>query len=165
MSGLRVMVLSDTHMRPSIDRDLPEEVWRAAEDADVILHAGDIVTNELLARLESFAPTHAVLGNNDLTLRGLLPETLELVLGGVKLAMIHDSGPTKGRAARMGRRFPAAAVVVYGHSHMPDDSLAPSGQILFNPGSPTERRRAPTKTFGWLEFGDGEILNHRIVSI
>src|SRR3954451_22598846 len=159
---MRVVVLADTHIRPTASRGhgaggrgfprhLADEVYAALRKADVILHAGDVVTRELLDELAQHAPVHAVLGNNDHALVGELPETLELDLDGVRVAMVHDSGARKGRPARMRRRFPDADVVVYGHSHLPDDSVGVDGQRLFNPGSPTERRRRPFRSFGVLE--------------
>ena len=162
---MRALVLADTHMRPDRDRDLPAVVWREAMDADVILHAGDVTTSHLLGALERCAPVHAVLGNNDAALAGVLPETLEVRLGGVRVAMIHDSGPSSGRANRLHRRFPAADVVVYGHSHIPLDEVGIDGQILFNPGSCTERRRQPRHTYGILELVDGAVAARRIVEV
>lgn len=162
---MRVLVISDTHMRPGLARDLPDVVWAAADEADVILHAGDVVTRELLDALAERAPVHAVLGNNDTALQGVLPEVLELDLAGVAVGMIHDSGPTAGRPARMRRRFPDADVVVYGHSHIPFAGEGVDGQLLFNPGSPTERRRQPHHTYGLLDLVDGEIVDHRIVVV
>ena len=160
-----VLVLADTHIREGGARTLPDEVWEAADRADVILHAGDVLTGGLLDELAERAPLHAVLGNNDSTLGRRLPGTVEIALGGVRVAMIHDSGSTKGRAARMRRRFPDATVVVYGHSHQPDDSAELEGLLLFNPGSCTERRRAPHRTYGLLDLCDGEIRSHQIIPI
>jgi uncharacterized protein len=140
-------------------------VYAALRATDVILHCGDVTERGLLDELTAFAPVHAVLGNNDHTLRGRLAETLELDLDGVRVAMIHDSGATKGRAARMHRRFPDAQVVVFGHSHLPLDELGVDGQRLFNPGSATERRRAPFRSYGWLELRDGTIAGHEIVAL
>ena len=167
---MRVLVLADTHIRSRpTDEDpsarLAPELVRALQGADVILHAGDVVAADVLDELAAFAPVHAVLGNNDRDLIGALPETLELDLGGVNVAMVHDSGPRQGRAARMKRRFPDAEVVVYGHSHLPEDALGEGGQRLFNPGSPTQRRRAPTRTYGVLDLSTGRIRRHRIVSL
>jgi uncharacterized protein len=162
---VKVLVLADTHLRPERSRTLPDAVWAAADEADVVLHAGDVLTAELLDDLARRAPTHAVLGNNDVTLRASLPEVLELDLAGVAVAMVHDSGPSTGRAGRLRRRFPDADIVVFGHSHLPLDEEGVDGQRLFNPGSPTERRRAPTRTFGWLELEEGRTLLHRIVDV
>ena len=162
---MRALVVAATHVRPDRSRTLPEQVWAEAARADVILHAGDVLTGELLAELGRHAPVHAVLGNNDVTLTDSLPETLELELGGVPVAMIHDSGARVGRAQRMRRRFPEAAIVVYGQSHLPDDSEGHDGQRLFNPGSCTERRRAPERTYGVLELHGGKVVEHRVVAL
>jgi putative phosphoesterase len=98
-----------------------------------------------------------VLGNNDAALTGTLPETVELELEGVRVAMIHDSGARKGRETRLRRRFPSADVVVFGHSHIPWNGEGADGQLLFNPGSPTQRRRQPHCTFGILDFERGVV--------
>lgn len=161
----RVLVLADTHIRPGRARRLPDEVYAALEATDVILHAGDIVTADLLHELSGFAPVHAVLGNNDYALAGALPETLEVELDGVRVAMIHDSGPTAGREGRLSRRFPSADVVIFGHSHAPMAAAGLGDQLLFNPGSPTERRGQPQHTYGTLELADGRIIGHRIVPV
>jgi putative phosphoesterase len=128
-----------------------------------VLHAGDVLTDELLHELATFAPVHAVLGNNDgLDLARRLPEQRVLDLGGVTVGMVHDSGATTGRAARMRRRFPTAAVVVFGHSHAPLDQEGLDGQLLFNPGSPTQRRMQPHPSFGRLRLEHGVVVDHRI---
>jgi len=108
---------------------------------------------------------YAVLGNNDRGLVGLIPETLELDLEGVRVGMVHDSGATAGRPARMRRRFPSCDVVVFGHSHQPVDAEGVDGQRLFNPGSPTQRRRAPGHTIGLLEIRAGTLVRHEIVTV
>jgi putative phosphoesterase len=136
---------------------LPDAAYAHLDRADVILHAGDILVGEVLDELRGFAPVHAVLGNNDAELFGLLPETESLVLDGVRIAMIHDSGPSQGRAARMRRRFPDAEVVVFGHSHIPWHDAGVDGQLLFNPGSPTERRSQPNHTLGTLDLDGGRV--------
>jgi len=161
----RAVVLADTHIRPGRSRRLPDEVYTALGDTDVILHAGDVVTADLLDELSGFAPVHAVLGNNDYALAGALPETLEIELDGVRVAMIHDSGPTAGREGRMARRFPSADLVIFGHSHAPVAAAGLGAQLLFNPGSPTERRAQPRHTYGTLELADGRIVSHRIVAV
>jgi len=163
---VHVVVLSDTHIRPGRNRRLPDAVYDELVRADAVLHAGDVVTPELLDELGGFAPVHAVLGNNDdAVLAARLPETLAIDLGGVAIAMIHDSGPTAGRAARMHRRFPAADIVVFGHSHAPVDEAGVDGQWLFNPGSPTERRWQPVHTIGLLTIEGGGNVAHRVVPI
>lgn len=152
-----VVVLSDTHIRRGGSRSIPDAAYTHLEAADVILHAGDILVGEVLEELRRFAPVHAVLGNNDAELVGVLPETESLVLDGVRVAMIHDSGPSKGRAARMRRRFPDTDVVVFGHSHIPWDDAGLDGQLLFNPGSPCERRTQPEHTLGTLDLDSGRV--------
>jgi putative phosphoesterase len=157
-----VVVVSDTHIRRGGKRRLPDAAYRYLERADVILHAGDIVVGEVLDELRGFAPVHAVLGNNDHELVGLLPEALLLELGGVRVGMVHDSGPSSGRAGRVHRRFPDAGVVVFGHSHIPWDQPGLDGQLLFNPGSPTDRRAQPHHTLGTLDLDDGAVVARAI---
>jgi len=157
-----VVVLSDTHIRRASSRRLPDAAYPYLEAADVILHAGDIVVSEVLDELRGFAPVHAVLGNNDHELVGLLPEIDLLDVAGVRVGMVHDSGPSTGRAGRLRRRFPDADVVVFGHSHIPWDEVGLDGQLLFNPGSPTERRAQPHHTLGTLDLEDGRVAAHAI---
>ena len=106
---VRAVVLSDTHLRDDGSRRLPDQVYTALRDADVVLHCGDVVERGLLRELATFAPVHAVLGNNDVTLRGTLPERLLVELDGVRIGMVHDSGLTKGRPARVHRMFSCCA--------------------------------------------------------
>jgi putative phosphoesterase len=150
-----VVVVSDTHIGQHSRRRLPAAAYPHLEAADVILHAGDVLVVDVLDELASFAPVHAVLGNNDAELVGALPETRTLTIDGVRIAMVHDSGPAAGRSARMRRRFPDADVVVFGHSHIPWDHPGVDGQLLFNPGSPTERRSQPDPTLGTLDLARG----------
>lgn len=154
-----VVVLADTHIRPGGSRRLPKGAYAHLERADVILHAGDIVVGDVLDELRRFAPVHAVLGNNDAELAGVLPETQSLVLDGVRIAVVHDSGPAQGRGGRMRRRFPDADVVVFGHSHVPWDDAGVDGLLLFNPGSPTDRRAQPNHTLGTLDLDDGRVVS------
>lgn len=146
------VVLADTHI-PRRAKALPESLLPYLEKADFILHAGDLMDPALLGTLAAYAPAKAVQGNLDPPKAGL-PETLELELDGVRVAMIHDSGPKKGRRNRMRRRFPEARVVVFGHSHIPwlEDE---DGVLLLNPGSPTDKRRQPDYTFALLTLGSG----------
>ena len=156
-------MLSDTHITAGGRRRLPDEVYRALDTADVILHAGDIMTADLVHELGGFAPVHAVLGNNDDgELAGMLPDRRVETLEGVRVAMVHDSGPSAGRPARMRRWFPDADVVVFGHSHIPWNAEGLDGQLLFNPGSPTERRAQPHHTLGTLELIDGRVADATI---
>lgn len=161
---MHVLVLADTHLRTDLSK-LPPEVWDHAAAADVILHAGDVVTADLLDALRSHAPVHAVLGNNDHDLAGTLPTQLDLELDGVRIGMIHDSGPRQGRPARLLRRFPEAQVVVFGHSHEPVNEEAPTGQLLFNPGSAVQRRRQPTRTLGLLTLEAAQITAREILDL
>ena len=162
---MRVVVLADTHA-PRRWKSCPPAVAEHLERADVILHAGDVCTASVLEELHTFAPVHAVLGNNDGpdVAEWGAPETLELTLAGLTVAMIHDSGQADGRAARMHSRFPTADLVVFGHSHIPMDQTA-SGVRIFNPGSPTDRRRQPHGTIGLLDIEGGRITRATIVPV
>lgn len=162
---LRVVVLADTHA-PRRWKTCPPAVAEHLAHADVILHAGDVCVPSVLDELAEFAPVHVVAGNNDgpdVVAWGA-PETLELDLAGLRIAMIHDSGQADGRPARMRRRFPNADLVVYGHSHIPMD-ITGAGLRIFNPGSPTDRRRQPHGTIGLLDIEDGRLLDARIVPV
>jgi uncharacterized protein len=159
------VVLSDTHA-PRRWRGCPEAVAEYLRAADLILHAGDVCTPCVLDELAAFAPVHAVSGNNDgpdVTAWGA-PETLSLELDGLPVAMVHDAGPATGRTARMQRRFPEARLIVFGHSHIPLDETG-DGVRIFNPGSPTDRRRQPQGTIGILRIERGNLLSARIVPV
>jgi len=162
---VNVVVLADTHA-PRRWKHCPPAVAGYLRDADLILHAGDVCTAEVLDELSGYAPVRAVRGNNDgpdVAAWGA-PDTLELDLAGLPVAMIHDSGPARGRAARLRGRFPAARLVVFGHSHIPLDETA-EGVRIFNPGSPTDRRRQPHPTIGLLRIGDGHLVSAQIVPV
>ncbi|WP_182708817.1 metallophosphoesterase family protein [Thermomonospora cellulosilytica] len=162
---MKVIVLSDTHA-PRRWRGCPPAVAEHLRDADLILHAGDVCTADVLTELSRYAPVRAVLGNNDgpdVAAWGA-PETLELDLAGLRVAMIHDSGPAKGRLNRMRRRFPDADLVVFGHSHIPLDESG-GGLRIFNPGSPTDRRRQPHGTIGVLHIADGTLTRAEILPV
>jgi hypothetical protein len=134
--------------------------------ADLILHAGDVCTASVLTELAEFAPVTAVVGNNDdpSVADWGAAATAELDLDGLRVAMVHDSGAAAGRLTRMRRRFPAADLVVFGHSHIPLDESAP-GLRIFNPGSPTDRRRQPHGTLGVLEIDSGRLVEASIISV
>lgn len=160
-----MVVLSDTHA-PRRWRSCPPQVADHLRRADVILHAGDVCVANVLDELSDYAPVHAVCGNNDgpdVVAWGA-PGTIEMDLAGLRVAMIHDSGQQTGRAARMRRLFPAADLVVFGHSHIPLD-LTDSGVRIFNPGSPTDRRRQPHGTLGVLTVEDGVLLAADILPV
>jgi len=162
---MRAVLLADTQVRDGSDRSLDDRVLSAIAGADVVLHAGDVTGRELLTRLAVLAPVYAVLGNNDVGLEDELPVDRTLDLGGVTVALVHDAGPRSGRATRLARRYPAADVVVFGHSHQPEDIQPDSGPRIFNPGSPTQRRRAPTRSFGMLDVRGGRVRSLRHVHI
>ena len=151
---MKIAILADTHI-PKRAAKLPASAWEVIKGADAIIHAGDVVTQQFLDQLAAIAPLYAVRGNNDDGLSDL-PEVLQLELAGVPIAVIHDSGDKKGRAARMRKRFPAARVVIFGHSHIPLNEDQ-DGLLLFNPGSPTDRRKQPECTMGILMLGDSRI--------
>ncbi|HUP74291.1 MAG TPA: metallophosphoesterase family protein [Acidimicrobiales bacterium] len=162
MTLQRVVVLADTHLRAGRPRQLPDAIWAAIADCQLVLHAGDVVDASLLGALhDRHVPYRAVLGNNDLTLRDTLPERLEFDIEGVPVAMVHDSGAAKGRPARLRRWFPDAQVVVFGHSHAPCNEWH-DGQLLFNPGSAAERRQQPARTFGVIEIDTGRVIKNEI---
>jgi uncharacterized protein len=162
---MRVAVLSDTHA-PRRWKVCPPAVAAQLDSADVILHAGDICTVDVLAELAHWAPVHAVRGNNDgqQIAEWGVPETLLLTLDGLRVAMIHDSGSATGRGGRLCRRFPDADLVVFGHSHVPMDATQ-DGLRIFNPGSPTDRRRQPQGTMGVLDIRDGQLVRARIIAV
>lgn len=167
----RVLVLGDTHLGPATLDRMPVGVWDLAAGADLVLHTGDVVHPAVLDALaeRSGAEVVAVLGNNDHgpgpSLADRLPEAVERTVGGVAVAMLHDSGARVGRAARMARRFPGAAVVAFGHSHDPLLEPVPDGPLLVNPGSPTQRRRQPVHTVAVLDLGGGEVRAAELVEV
>jgi uncharacterized protein len=161
---VRVVVVADTHI-PDFARELPAALIPALRRADLILHAGDVTSRPVLEALAEYAPVRAVLGNRDRPEVGEwgAPEELVADLDGVRVAMVHDSGPRDGRDRRMRRRFRDADVVVFGHSHIPWNADH-DGQRLFNPGSPTWKRRQPLPTYGELTIARGG-LRARIVEL
>jgi uncharacterized protein len=162
---VRIVVLADTHA-PRRWRACPPQVAAELRGANLILHAGDVCTASVLAELAQYAPVVAVLGNNDdpdVAEWGAAP-TAELTLDGYRVAMLHDSGPSAGRLARMRRAFPGADLVVFGHSHIPIDQSG-YGLRIFNPGSPTDRRRQPHGTLGVLRIADGRLAEATIVPV
>jgi uncharacterized protein len=154
-----VAVISDTHM-PRGTRRLPEACVARIASADLLLHAGDLMTVEVLRDLEAIGPpVAAVYGNMDSAeLRRLLAAERVVEAGDARIAMVHDAGPRTGRLGRLRRQFgDRAGAVVFGHSHMPLHERAPDGFQIFNPGSPTERRRAPVHTMGMVRVERGKL--------
>jgi uncharacterized protein len=130
---------------------------RRLERADLILHGGDFVAASVLEELQVLGPVEAVYGNMDEEeLRSLLPAEHVVEAGGVRIGLVHDGGPRGGREARLAARFPSCSAVVYGHSHIPEVSRR-EGVLILNPGSPTERRRAPEHTMIELDIEDGRL--------
>jgi putative phosphoesterase len=138
-------------------RRLPPRCIELIAGADAVIHAGDFVASRVLEEIEALGPpVHAVHGNVDEpALRQRLPAALELELEGVRIAVVHDAGPRTGRAERLRARFPDAACAIFGHTHLPEHARAGAFHA-FNPGSPTERRRAPTHSMGVLELRGGK---------
>lgn len=153
----RIVVLADTHVTRGGSRRLPDAAYELLAGADAIWHAGDVVVPDLLDELRGFAPVTAVLGNNDHELLGILPERVEEEVDGVRLAMVHDSGTTKGRERRIRRWFPDADVVIFGHSHQPVDAAGVDGQRMLNPGSATWKRRAEAHTLAVVTCDAGRL--------
>jgi putative phosphoesterase len=152
----RLLLLADTHV-PKRAKGLPDQVWRAVDDADLVVHAGDWVDVALLDELQARARRLvAVVGNNDHgSLRERLPEFVEVEVEGVRVGVVHETGPASGREERCDARYPTLDVLVFGHSHIPWDSTSARGLRLLNPGSPTDRRRQPFCTYLTLTVHDG----------
>jgi uncharacterized protein len=161
---MRVAVISDTHMAAGGRRRLPERCVELIRAADLLVHAGDIMSLEALAEFETIVPpVRAITGNMDgWELRARLPDEAELELEGARLAVLHDAGPSAGRLARMRRRFPDADAVVFGHSHLPLHERDGDFQI-FHPGSPTERRRSLHHAMGVATIEAGAIEFEHVV--
>jgi putative phosphoesterase len=163
---VRIVVVADTHV-PKRARDLPAELWSAIDAADVVLHAGDWVDVALLDALEARAARLiGVVGNNDgPALRARLPLVARATLGGVRFAVVHETGDKSGREQRCAAAYPDTDVLVFGHSHIPWDTTAPTGLRLLNPGSPTDRRRQPDRTYLSVVAEGGalrEVTLHRL---
>jgi putative phosphoesterase len=158
---VQVLLMADTHV-PRRAKDLPAEVWAAVDRADLVVHAGDWVTVELLDLLEARADVLGCWGNNDgPELRSRLPEVARRTVEGVRLAVVHETGPAGGRETRLDQAYDED-VLVFGHSHIPWDTVTPRGMRLLNPGSPTDRRRQPHRTFMTLELPGQDVVLHRL---
>ncbi|MHA3703329.1 metallophosphoesterase family protein [Jatrophihabitans sp. YIM 134969] len=161
----RVGLVSDTHA-PRYWKRLPPRVAAAFDGVDLVLHAGDVCEPSVLDELAQLAPVHVAHGNNDGAAVAAwgATEVVEVEVGGVAVAMVHDSGPRDGRGARLLRRFPGAALVVFGHSHIPWD-VTTGAQRAVNPGSPTDRRRQPHGTVAVADLADGVVRSVRFVEV
>ena len=163
---MRLLLLADTHV-PRRARDLPEQVWAEVDRADLVVHAGDWVDVALLDALEARAARLlACYGNNDgAPLRARLPEVGRLDVDGLRLGVVHETGPAGGRERRADADHPDLDVLVFGHSHIPWDTTTPGGLRLLNPGSPTDRRRQPHCTYLTASVVDGrlgDVVLHRL---
>jgi len=163
---VKLLLISDTHV-PKRARALPAQVLAAVDAADVVIHAGDWVDAATLDLLEQRARRLVgVWGNNDgPELRRRLPEVAHVELGGLRFAVVHETGPATGREMRAERDHPDADVLVFGHSHIPWDTVSPRGLRLLNPGSPTDRRRQPVCTYLTLDVADGRIADVTLVPV
>jgi len=163
---VRLLLISDTHV-PKRARELPAQVWDEVAKADAVVHAGDWVAPGLLDDLENRAARLvACWGNNDGTaLRARLPERADATLAGVRFTVVHETGASAGREARMSRMYPDTDVLVFGHSHIPWDTTTATGLRLLNPGSPTDRRRHPFCSYMTAHADGGalsEVILHRL---
>jgi putative phosphoesterase len=154
---VRIAIVSDTHL-PRGSRAIPRECLERMRAADLVLHAGDLSAADVLDELRALGPpVAAVHGNVDSAeVRRLLPERQVVDAAGVRIGMVHDAGAASGRLRRLRLTFPECAAVVFGHSHIPlheeDD-----GFQIFNPGSPTDRRRQPRHSMGEAVVADGRL--------
>jgi uncharacterized protein len=155
---MRLAVISDTHL-PRRSRALPAACVERLRAADLVIHTGDFVARSVLDELETLGPrVVAVHGNqDDDELRALLPAERVVEADGARIGLVHDAGPSRSRLERMRRRFPDCVAVVFGHSHIPLHEAAPDGFAIFNPGSPTDRRRQPAHTMGMAYAADGAV--------
>jgi putative phosphoesterase len=154
---VQIAIISDTHM-PRGARRLPRACVSRLREADLIIHAGDLSTMAVLDELRALNEVVAVHGNvDDADVRAALPATAVVSVGDLRLAVIHDAGPARGRLERLTRRFPEAHAVVFGHSHIPLVQRAGDGFAIVNPGSPTERRRAPHHTMAVCRVDAGRL--------
>jgi putative phosphoesterase len=160
-----IAIVADTHM-PKGRRELPAKCVETLEKAELIVHAGDFSGAAVLERFRAFGvDLVAVKGNvEDAAVRARLPETAEFEWRGARIGVIHDSGQKAGRLERMRALFPECSAVIFGHSHIPLHEQAEDGFQIFNPGSPTERRRAPERTMGVGEIVD-DALRLRHISL
>jgi putative phosphoesterase len=158
----RLALIADTHL-PRGSRRLPDECVRELERADLILHAGDVVAASVLRELKGFAPVEAVYGNMDEpTLKKALPERHVVEVDDLPIGMVHVPGPSAGREERLLSWFSSCSAVMYGHTHIPQVERYRDVWIL-NPGSPTERRRAPARSMIVAEVEAGR-LEPRLVA-
>ena len=157
---MRLLIMSDTHV-PTRAKDLPSVLWDEVAAADVVFHAGDWMTASLVDELaERSARLVAVYGNNDgPDVRERLPEVARVILDGIPIAVVHETGGKAGREIRADHDYPDTDLLIFGHSHIPWDSVSPGGMRLLNPGSPTDRRRQPACTYLTAELAAGRFAS------
>jgi uncharacterized protein len=161
----RLLLVSDTHV-PVRAGTLPEALLRAADASDLIVHAGDWVAASVLDELETHGPVLGVWGNNDgADLRFRLPEVARTLIEEVRVAVVHETGEARTRERRMDEDYPDVDLLVFGHSHIPWDTITPRGLRLLNPGSPTDRRRQPHKTFMTATIDGGDVRDMTLVTV
>jgi putative phosphoesterase len=161
-----LLLISDTHL-PKRAKALPEAVWAAVDAVDLVVHAGDWVDEATLDALEQRATRLVgVFGNNDgPELRARLPEVARFEVDGVRFAVVHETGAAAGRERRADEAYPDTDVLVFGHSHIPWDTVSPAGLRLLNPGSPTDRRRQPECTMMTARVADGVLADVVVVPV
>jgi hypothetical protein len=154
-----IAIISDTHMPRGANRRLPARCIEQLKAADLVIHAGDFMRAEVLTDLEAYNEVVGVHGNvDDHELRTTLPERATITTpGGPEIAVVHDAGPARGRLGRLRRWFPTAGAVVFGHSHIPLHERSSDSFQIFNPGSPTDRRRQPRHTMGVARVEEGRV--------
>ena len=162
----RLLLLADTHV-PKRARALSPQVWSAVDAADLVVHAGDWVEPSLLDELQARATRLVgVWGNNDgPELRRRLPEVARFTVEGIRVAVVHETGSAVGREKRCDDAYPDTDVLVFGHSHIPWDTVTPGGLRLINPGSPTDRRRQPVCTMMTATVDAGELSQLTLVPV
>ena len=155
---MKLLLISDTHL-PVRAKKLPEPVWEAVDEADVVIHAGDWVSVDLLDELTERAKRLiGCWGNNDgPELRRRLPEVARETLDGLRVAVVHETGAKQGRELRAEKAYPDVDLLVFGHSHIPWDTTSPRGLRLLNPGSPTDRRSQPYRTYQTATITSGRL--------
>jgi putative phosphoesterase len=161
-----LVIVSDTHV-PARAKRLSDELWRVLESADLVIHAGDWVSADLLDHMQfRVRRLVAVYGNNDgPALRSRLPEIARVSEAGLRISVVHETGPAAGRSQRCDARFPDSDLLVFGHSHIPWDETTPAGMRLLNPGSPTDRRRQPVCTYLTATITDGALHSVELIPI
>lgn len=161
----RVLVVGDTHCTRV--GAVPDVLLELADRADHVVHTGDVIGIDVLDALEALSPVTGVCGNVDgPEIAARLPEQALVELDGVRIGVVHDAGPRLGRHARLRESFPDAHVIAYGHSHLPElERIGDEGLLVVNPGSPTQRRRAPTHTIAWVEIDHGRVVEAELVHL